>query len=157
MVKDKKLYEFNQVRIFFIIIFCSVVSLLFYVYMGLPRNVAIPDYEEIESQSAFDVENHNGKVVSFSGWFTVNGQDSSRQLKKEMVLSNEDSSYSYPVRYIDRPDVAGSFKDNQFWRAGFACQINGRFLKKGKYRLYMKYVYNNKNYVSDLKREIQVR
>lgn len=61
------------------------------------------------------------------------------------------------MRYIDRPDVAGSFKDNQFRRAGFACQINGRFLKKGKYRLYMKYVYNNKNYVSDLKREIQVR
>lgn len=47
MIQNKKIYEFNHVRIFFIVIFCSITSFLFYVYMALPRNVTISDYEAI--------------------------------------------------------------------------------------------------------------
>lgn len=160
MAQSKQLYKYNQVRIFFIIVFCSIFSLLFYIYMGVGRKDIISDYETIESKSAFDIEDHNGIAINVSGWFTVNGQESSRQLKKEIVLSNVSSAgpiYSYPVQYIDRPDVADFFKDNNFRRAGFSCQINSTFIKNGRYHLYMKYSYNNKKFFADLNKEIQIQ
>lgn len=154
MIRNKNLYEF--IKIFFIVVFCFILSVLFYVYMGLPRDTSLTDHETIESQSAFEAVS-KPKIVKLSGWFTVNDQDSSKQLKKEIILRNADSSYSYPVQYIDRPDVASVFKNDNFKRAGFACQINSMFIKKGKYKLYMKYVYNHKNFIADLKREIQIQ
>lgn len=155
----QKLYKFNQVIVFFIMIFCLLFSLLFYVYMGQPRNltVNISDYETIESQSGFDKDEQTDRNVNLWGWFLVRDQNSSQQLKKEIVLSNANASYSYPVQYIDRPDIAEFFKSDGYRRAGFACQINSRFIKKGSYKIYMKYVFNNKNYISDLKKEIQIQ
>ncbi len=157
MIQNKKIYEFNHVRIFFIVIFCSITSFLFYVYMALPRNVTISDYEAIESQSNFDKDEQKHKKVNLWGWFLVREQNSSRQLKKEIVLSNSNASYSYPVQYIDRPDIVELFKDDGYRRAGFACQIDSRFIKTGSYKMYMRYVYDNKNYISDLKKEIKIQ
>lgn len=139
------------------IILCLTSAFLFYVYVGLPRKIVSSQYELINSQSNLDKEEYTSGAISLLGWFVVSDQDSSHQLKKEIVLSNDNSNFSYPVQYINRPEIADVFKNGKYNMSGFFLQINTRFIKKGTYKLYIKYIYDNKKFISDLKREIVIR
>lgn len=156
MMQVKKLYELNPVRILYILIFCLVLSFLFYVYMGWPGKVNMADYENIESESNIDNIKERHSSTSISGWFFVNDQESARQLKRKIVLMGSGSVYSYPMQYLDRPDIADFYKNDKYKRSGFALQINNRLIEKGRYKLYVSYIYDNKKYISDLKKEIQI-
>jgi hypothetical protein len=152
-----KTFKKNEIKIIIsIVFFCFAVSLMFYVFMGLPRKGTIAGHEISECQSVIDKAEHNGRVTNIVGWFLVRDQESSKQLKKEIVLCSSECKYSYPVEYIDRPDISEIF-GNIYGRSGFALQINNIFIKKGTYKLYMKYVYNNKKFVVDLKKEIVLK
>ena len=156
MTQVKKLYELNPVRILRILTFCIFFSFLFYVYMGWPGKVKVADYENAESDSVIDSIKERHSSTTVSGWCIVKGQAASMQLKREIVLMSSKSAYSYPMQYIDRPDVAVFYKDDNYKRSGFAVQINNSFIEKGRYKLYTTYIYDNKKYISDLKKEIQI-
>lgn len=145
-----------------VILLCSITSLLFYIYMASPLKVSISDYTFIDSVSHFDQEEYKKRVINLAGWFYVDKQNASDQFKKEIVLSDGNLYYSYPVQYFGRPDVAKAFpnvykNDGKFKRLGFTTQISTRFIEKGTYHVYIKYVYNGTKFISDLKKEIVVK
>ena len=149
------------------VMFCLAVSLLVYVYMGLPRKTEVSDYEVIDSRSYLDKAEYKDGAINLVGWFFVGSQDLRMQMKKEIVLRNSTSgnSYSYPVQYLNRLDVTKlfmkafpkTFQSDKYSRAGFMTQINTRFIEDGIYKIYIGYVYNNKKFISDLKREIVIK
>lgn len=126
--------------------------------MVSPRKVSIVDYESTNSQSDINIE-RSEHVINIVGWFVANDQESSRQLKKELVLvSNDNLNYSYPVQQIDRSDIAQALKNDKYVHCGFMVQISDRFLRNGQYKLYLKYVYDNKRYISSLNdKDIQIQ
>jgi hypothetical protein len=135
--------------------------------MGLPRKTAVSDYEVIDSRSSLDKAEYTAGAIKLVGWFFVTNQDLRVQMKKEVVIRNLTSgnSYSYPVQYLNRHDVTRSFmkafpkafQSDIYSRAGFMTQINTRFIEDGTYKIYIGYVYNNKKFISDLKREIVIK
>lgn len=156
MNKIRELPGKNVIVIPAILVLSLAATLLFSLYMGLPRKGTISDCRMAESESYIEEIKQKGRVTTITGWFLVRKQDSSRQLRKELVLSSPDKSYSYPVRYIDRPDVAEAY-GSIYGRAGFEVQVSSRFVGKGSYRLYIRYLYSNSSYAADLKKEIALQ
>lgn len=153
MNKIRELLGKNVIVIPAILVLSLAATLLFYLYMGLPRKGTISDCTMAESESYIESIKQKGRVTTITGWFLVKKQDSSRQLRKELVLRSPETGYSFPVSYIDRPDVAEAY-GSIYGRAGFEVQVSSRFVGKGSYRLYVRYLYNNSSYAADLKKEI---
>lgn len=143
----------EAVIIFSIMILSLAAAALFYLYMAAPRETAPSGFTPIEPQGSLVKAERSGSTVSISGWHVTKGQDSSRQLEKEIVLLSREACYAYPVQYIERPDIAEAY-GSRFLRSGYALQADSRFLGKGRYRLYLRYVYNGRKFVSDLNKEI---
>ena len=153
MNKIRELPGKNVIVIPAILVLSLAATLLFSLYMGLPRKGTISDCRMAESESYIEEIKQKGRVTTITGWFLVKKQDSSRQLRKELVLRSPETGYSFPVSYIDRPDVAEAY-GSIYGRAGFEVQVSSRFVGKGSYRLYVRYLYNNSSYAADLKKEI---
>lgn len=153
MNKIRELLGKNVIVIPAILVLSLAATLLFYLYMGLPRKGTISDCTMAESESYIESIKQKGRVTTITGWFLVKKQDSSRQLRKELVLRSPETGYSFPVSYIDRPDVAEAY-GSIYGRAGFEVQVSSRFVGKGSYRLYIRYLYSNSSYAADLKKEI---
>jgi len=165
MAKQKIICKNEIIITLSVMLISSAISLLLYIYMGSPLKVKLSDYETIDSQSCIDRIEYKDGAITIEGWFFINNQVPSQQMKKEIFLSSTESeyAYSYPLQYISRPDVAKAFpqifKDDKYKsaRAGFVTQINTHFIKKGIYKISARFTYDNKTYISDLNREIKIK
>ena len=155
MLDFKKIAK-NEIKVMLgVLVFSSLLSFLLYVYMSLPHKFGFTDnYELVVSKSFLEKEEFIDDEINIAGWFIVDGQQSSAQAKKEIVLSNGESTYSYPVQYSYRQDVVDIYHNNQYAWSGFLIQINTKFIQSGVYKLYIRYIYDGKDMISDLKREI---
>lgn len=164
MVKNRKIYKNEIFVTICFVIFTLMISFLLYVYMGLPLKASMTDYQFTDSQNHVDKIEYENDAINIEGWFFVENQESNRQLKRKLVLSNEqsDRTYAYPLQYIKRPDVVKAFPKaftNDKWtpRPGYSTQVNTSFIGPGTYKLYLSYTYNDKKFIFDLNKEVVLK
>lgn len=147
----------EAVIIFSIMILSLAAAALFYLYMAAPRETAPSSFTPIEPLGFSVKEERSGRMIRITGRYTARNQNPSRQLRKEIVLMGPETCFSYPVQYTQAPDAGETYGSRPARSdSGFSLQINSRFLGKGRYRLYIRYVYDNKKFMSDLKKELIV-
>lgn len=148
----------SETVIIFSILFLSLTApLLFYIYMGIPGEASLEGYTAAEPEDSLVREERSGRMIRITGRYTARNQNPSRQLRKEIVLMGPETCFSYPVQYTQAPDAGETYGSRPARSdSGFSLQINSRFLGKGRYRLYIRYVYDNKKFMSDLKKELIV-
>jgi hypothetical protein len=108
----------------------------------VPLPKPLPETHNIHGD-LFNPFTDHGDVVELGGWASIEKQDA-ENTRMSVVLQNAERAYLFLTKPFPRPDVTQYFNNGlNYDKSGFSCQVDKKFLPKGKYQVGLQIVKND--------------